>query len=569
MFTSAAIVNADQLPFIPTLQSSNPVLGDSLATSNTNNAWPLPSDLTPVLCSSAISCAVEPNSIVKAPISLPIDFPFNSDSLVPLNPPGLMSPNSSNASFAGNSNYDDDREEEEDDDDDEVDDAILSLPTARPLSAKQRQWLEHQYTPARTSLGDVVHHYIPQSTNAMINLPKSYQQLAQNTVSHQEQCFEQRQGDSYSNMLPFQPQAQFTDVHTQQQHQSHQQQEQPEKHHHHHHQQQQLDQQKQHLQHSAEVTIPAQFEALQHQLHPFSCPTTNTGDFFSGVLHAFESTTTESVGASMTGMAFEMPSMVSSVSSTEYPPFDCSTATTTANTLLAVPSAMQGVSVAVAPSISAPVLVDTSSSAMGGLSWMSLSSPPSPSGRVRPAHRKSAIQQRHNRSTSAISTFSLEAAYSSAPTTVTGLPVVMSMNAGGSSGSALNNSVVEPDSLSSTTTAVVKNEGELQAGKAKSKRAYRVKLPRSKQTATEYVCKVPKCGKKFSRAYNLTSHMKTHSAERPFPCGPLQGVMIASDTVAYTLARSPMFARTASLDLCATTNCTDTSGYALPPTLNR
>ncbi|KAI8606044.1 hypothetical protein EDD21DRAFT_285451, partial [Dissophora ornata] len=36
---------------------------------------------------------------------------------------------------------------------------------------------------------------------------------------------------------------------------------------------------------------------------------------------------------------------------------------------------------------------------------------------------------------------------------------------------------------------------------------------------TSFVCDAPDCGKVFSRAYNLTSHMKTHSAERPFLCG--------------------------------------------------
>lgn len=38
-----------------------------------------------------------------------------------------------------------------------------------------------------------------------------------------------------------------------------------------------------------------------------------------------------------------------------------------------------------------------------------------------------------------------------------------------------------------------------------------------------FVCNAPCgttiCGKTFSRAYNLTSHMKTHSADRPFLCG--------------------------------------------------
>ncbi|KAG0264834.1 hypothetical protein BG011_005957 [Mortierella polycephala] len=36
---------------------------------------------------------------------------------------------------------------------------------------------------------------------------------------------------------------------------------------------------------------------------------------------------------------------------------------------------------------------------------------------------------------------------------------------------------------------------------------------------TSFACVVPGCDKVFSRAYNLTSHMKIHSSERPFHCG--------------------------------------------------
>ncbi|ORZ05321.1 hypothetical protein BCR41DRAFT_341460 [Lobosporangium transversale] len=36
---------------------------------------------------------------------------------------------------------------------------------------------------------------------------------------------------------------------------------------------------------------------------------------------------------------------------------------------------------------------------------------------------------------------------------------------------------------------------------------------------TSFPCMAPGCDKVFVRAYNLTSHMKTHSSERPFVCG--------------------------------------------------
>ncbi|GJJ71822.1 hypothetical protein EMPS_04179 [Entomortierella parvispora] len=45
-----------------------------------------------------------------------------------------------------------------------------------------------------------------------------------------------------------------------------------------------------------------------------------------------------------------------------------------------------------------------------------------------------------------------------------------------------------------------------------------VKKPK-KMKPTSFPCAEPGCDKVFSRAYNLTSHMKTHSADRPFLCG--------------------------------------------------
>ncbi|KAG0201866.1 hypothetical protein BGX28_005438 [Mortierella sp. GBA30] len=50
------------------------------------------------------------------------------------------------------------------------------------------------------------------------------------------------------------------------------------------------------------------------------------------------------------------------------------------------------------------------------------------------------------------------------------------------------------------------------------KRRRRVRQVKTKVKLTSFACDSPGCGKVFSRAYNLTSHMKTHSAERPFLC---------------------------------------------------
>ncbi|CAO3574038.1 unnamed protein product [Mortierella alpina] len=51
------------------------------------------------------------------------------------------------------------------------------------------------------------------------------------------------------------------------------------------------------------------------------------------------------------------------------------------------------------------------------------------------------------------------------------------------------------------------------------KRRRRMRQVRVRVKPTSFACDAAGCGKIFSRAYNLTSHMKTHSAERPFVCG--------------------------------------------------
>ncbi|KAI1317828.1 hypothetical protein EDD11_007630 [Mortierella claussenii] len=57
------------------------------------------------------------------------------------------------------------------------------------------------------------------------------------------------------------------------------------------------------------------------------------------------------------------------------------------------------------------------------------------------------------------------------------------------------------------------------ASGAPAKRKRRVRQVKIKVKPTSFHCEIPNCGKVFSRAYNLTSHMKTHSEERPFLCG--------------------------------------------------
>ncbi|KAF9954339.1 hypothetical protein BGZ70_010596 [Mortierella alpina] len=58
---------------------------------------------------------------------------------------------------------------------------------------------------------------------------------------------------------------------------------------------------------------------------------------------------------------------------------------------------------------------------------------------------------------------------------------------------------------------------------ASPRRRRRVRPPTVKKAKkirpSSFACTSPGCDKVFSRAYNLTSHMKTHSTERPFLCG--------------------------------------------------
>ncbi|KAF9105218.1 Metallothionein expression activator [Mortierella sp. GBA35] len=74
-----------------------------------------------------------------------------------------------------------------------------------------------------------------------------------------------------------------------------------------------------------------------------------------------------------------------------------------------------------------------------------------------------------------------------------------------------SNDNVIADEVISKTTAETDNSNR--------KRKRRARQTKPKVKPTSFSCDVPDCGKVFSRAYNLTSHMKTHSAERPFVCG--------------------------------------------------
>ncbi|KAF9199004.1 hypothetical protein BGZ49_010928, partial [Haplosporangium sp. Z 27] len=82
---------------------------------------------------------------------------------------------------------------------------------------------------------------------------------------------------------------------------------------------------------------------------------------------------------------------------------------------------------------------------------------------------------------------------------------------------ALNDFSLTPSGASTNSP----NSGYTSASSPSPRRRRKIRPPVVKKPKkvkpTTFVC--TECGKVFNRAYNLTSHMKTHSSERPFLCG--------------------------------------------------
>jgi hypothetical protein len=89
------------------------------------------------------------------------------------------------------------------------------------------------------------------------------------------------------------------------------------------------------------------------------------------------------------------------------------------------------------------------------------------------------------------------------------LPLQYNSSVPSAQASASTASAAVPVSVTSTATAPKRR---------KRVRPPTVKKPK-KVRPTSFPCTEHGCGKSFNRAYNLTSHMKTHSSEKPFLCG--------------------------------------------------
>lgn len=98
-----------------------------------------------------------------------------------------------------------------------------------------------------------------------------------------------------------------------------------------------------------------------------------------------------------------------------------------------------------------------------------------------------------------------------------------------SDGLSSSKSTTTTNSLDSIPENMVPNKvikptlGRRGRGKGVKNKVKKVKTdePKPKKPVLEgtlYVCQHDNCGKSFTRPYNLTSHMRTHSSERPYAC---------------------------------------------------
>ncbi|KAF9195636.1 hypothetical protein BGZ50_004034 [Haplosporangium sp. Z 11] len=87
------------------------------------------------------------------------------------------------------------------------------------------------------------------------------------------------------------------------------------------------------------------------------------------------------------------------------------------------------------------------------------------------------------------------------------------------SSSAYNNGDINSNSNTDSSHTQGPSSPSMTTPTTPVKRKRRARQVKIKVKPISFACDSPGCDKIFSRAYNLTSHMKTHSAERPFLCG--------------------------------------------------